>query len=200
MVEGDPYETPDAATAAMPEAASGAFWAQCMANIAQRRDKQSFMALYDHFSPRVNAYLLGQGVDAAQAEDLSQEALLTLWKKAHLYKPEKAAVSTWLFRVARNLWIDRLRKQRRVAYESDDLLDSVAAEQQPQAVAADGDRLQAVLDSLPRNQAQAVYMSYYEGKSHSEIAEETGMPLGSVKSCLRLAMRTFRQSFGVDAP
>ncbi|MBD2858119.1 sigma-70 family RNA polymerase sigma factor [Spongiibacter sp. KMU-158] len=180
------------------EPGSGEYWSQCVLNIAQHRDKQSFMAIYDYFSPRVNAYLLGQGVEPQLAEDLTQEALLTLWNKARLYNPEKAAVSTWLFRVARNLWIDRLRKSRRVAYESDELLEFVADEGEPLEV-SDADRLKAVIDSLPRNQAQAVYMSYYEGKSHSEIAEETGMPLGSVKSCLRLAIKAFRQSFGVDA-
>ncbi len=179
------------------EPVNGEYWSQCVINIATKRDKQSFMALYDYFSPRVNAYLLGQGVEASLAEDLSQEALLTLWNKAKLYNPKKAAVSTWLFRVARNLWIDRLRKNRRVAYESDELLEQVSVDGEPLEI-ADSDRLKAVIDGLPRNQAQAVYMSYYEGKSHSEIAEETGMPLGSVKSSLRLAMKAFRQSFGVD--
>jgi RNA polymerase sigma factor (sigma-70 family) len=176
---------------------NGAYWASCMQRVADERDKSSFMQLYDYFSPRVNAYLVGQGVDAAGAEDLTQEALLALWNKAHLYNPEKAAVSTWLFRVARNLWIDKLRKQRGVAYESDDGLADVAVVSNDYGE-ADGDRLQAVLETLPRNQAQVVYKSYYEGKSHSEIAQETGMPLGSVKSSLRLAIKAFRQHFGGD--
>ncbi|AKH69148.1 RNA polymerase sigma factor, sigma-70 family [Spongiibacter sp. IMCC21906] len=173
---------------------SGKFWAECMANIAQNRDKGSFMLLFDHFSPRVNAYLLGQGVDSATAEDITQEALLALWNKAKLYKPEKAAVSTWLFRVARNLWIDKLRKQRGIAYEAD---DRIAEETNIEpTLGADGDRLKSALDALPLNQAQVVYKSYYEGKSHSEIAAETGMPLGSVKSSLRLAIKAFREQFG----
>ncbi|QQD19374.1 sigma-70 family RNA polymerase sigma factor [Spongiibacter nanhainus] len=175
---------------------NGAYWAKCMVAVAEHRDKQRFMELYDHFSPRVNAYLSGQGVDSAMAEDLAQEALLALWNKAHLYKPDKAAVSTWLFRVARNLWIDKLRKQRGIAYEADDSLAEL--ETTEMTLEADGDRIKAVLDQLPVNQAQVVYKSYFEGKSHSEIAEETGMPLGSVKSSLRLAIRAFRQHFGVD--
>lgn len=175
---------------------SGKFWAQCMENIARDRDRHSFMLLYDHFSPRVNAYLMGQGVDGASAEDITQDALLALWNKAKLYHPEKAAVSTWLFRVARNLWIDRLRKQRGIAYESDDSLADVV-ETEP-TLSADGDRLKAALESLPNNQAQVVYKSYYEGKSHSEIALELGMPLGSVKSSLRLAIKAFREHFGDD--
>ena len=172
----------------------GAFWADCMERVAAERDRQSFMMLFDHFSPRVNAYLLGQGVEASMAEDLTQDALLALWNKAHLYKREKAAVSTWLFRVARNLWIDKLRKQRGVAYESEDSL--VETYEPEPSVNADGDRLKRLMDQLPNNQAQVVYKSYYEGKSHSEIALETGMPLGSVKSSLRLAIRAFRQHFG----
>lgn len=173
---------------------TGAFWADCMERVAKERDKQSFMLLFDHFSPRVNAYLLGQGVESATAEDLTQDALLALWNKAHLYKREKAAVSTWLFRVARNLWIDRLRKQRGIAYEADDKL--VESYEPEPTLNADGDRLKKVIEQLPNNQAQVVYKSYYEGKSHSEIASETGMPLGSVKSSLRLAIRAFRQHFG----
>ena len=125
---------------------------------------------------------------------MTQDALLALWNKAHLYKREKAAVSTWLFRVARNLWIDKLRKQRGVAYESEDSL--VETYEPEPSVNADGDRLKRLMDQLPNNQAQVVYKSYYEGKSHSEIALETGMPLGSVKSSLRLAIRAFRQHFG----
>ncbi|MBU71361.1 MULTISPECIES: sigma-70 family RNA polymerase sigma factor [Spongiibacter] len=175
----------------------GAFWADCMERIANDRDKQSFMMLFDHFSPRVNAYLLGQGVEASMAEDLTQDALLALWNKAHLYKRDKAAVSTWLFRVARNLWIDKLRKQRGVAYESEDSL--VETYEPEPSVNADGDRLKKLMEQLPNNQAQVVYKSYYEGKSHSEIAQETGMPLGSVKSSLRLAIRAFRQHFGENA-
>ncbi|WP_372864056.1 sigma-70 family RNA polymerase sigma factor [Spongiibacter sp.] len=173
---------------------NGAFWAECMLKVAENRDKDSFMLLFDHFSPRVNAYLLGQGAAAAMAEDLTQEALLALWNKAHLYNREKAAVSTWLFRVARNLWIDRLRRQRGIAYESDENLVEAAASEP--TLDADGERLLAVIAQLPRNQAQVVYKSYYEGKSHSEIALEAGMPLGSVKSSLRLAIRALRRHFG----
>lgn len=172
---------------------SGAHWASCMERVAQQRDKVSFMQIFDHFSPRVNSYLQGQGVDAAAAEDLTQEALLALWNKAHLYRSEKAAVSTWLFRIARNLWIDKLRKQRGIAYEAEDQIPDLV-DHDP-TLDADGDRLLAVIGDLSSNQASVVYKSYYEGKSHSEIAEETGMPLGSVKSSLRLAIRSLRQHF-----
>jgi RNA polymerase sigma-70 factor (ECF subfamily) len=182
---------------AVEKVRSGAFWADCMDSIVRERDQNGFMMLFDHFSPRVNAYLLGQGADSAMAEDLTQEALLALWNKAHLYNREKAAVSTWLCRGARNLWIDRLRKQRGIAYETEELWEDTADAEV--ALNADGDRLKAVLDTLPGNQAQVVYKSYYEGKSHSEIAEETGMPLGSVKSSLRLAIKAFRQHFGEQA-
>ncbi|WP_373087276.1 sigma-70 family RNA polymerase sigma factor [Zhongshania sp.] len=182
---------------AVEQARNGEFWADCVERIAQERDKHSFVQLFDYFSPRVNAYLLGQGAEPAVAEDLSQEALLALWNKAHLYSREKAAVSTWLFRVARNLWIDRLRKQRGIAYELDENLAETVDDEA--RLNADGERLKAVLGTLPQSQAQVVYKSYYEGKSHSEIAGETGMPLGSVKSSLRLAIKAFRQHFGEDS-
>ncbi|WP_372777413.1 sigma-70 family RNA polymerase sigma factor [Litorivivens sp.] len=177
------------------------YWIDCMAKVAEGRDKQSFMALFDHFSPRVNAYLLGQGVEAGMAEDLTQEALLTLWNKAHLYQPKKAAVSTWLFRVARNLWIDRLRKQRAKVYElEDEFLEAGVGALDPEEDTGelDSDRIQEALAALPQNQAQVVYMAYFEGKSHSEIAADTGMPLGSVKSGLRLALQSLRKKYGEE--
>lgn len=181
------------------ESVDGQYWASCMEKIASQRDKQSFMELFDYFSPRVNAYLLGMGVESGLAEDLCQEALLTLWNKSHLYQPRKAAVSTWLFRVARNLWIDRLRKQRATIYElQDEYLDAGMGAQDPEEDTGelDADRIQRALEALPRNQAQVVYKAYFEGKSHSEIAADTGMPLGSVKSSLRLALQALREKYG----
>lgn len=183
------------------ESVDARHWVACMARVAGERDKQSFMQLFDYFSPRVNAYLLGLGVDAGLAEDLSQEALLALWNKAHLYESKKAAVSTWLFRVARNLWIDRLRKQRAIVYElEDEYLEAGMGAQDPEEDTGqlDSDRIQEALASLPRNQAQVVFKAYFEGKSHSEIAADTGMPLGSVKSSLRLALQTLRQKYGEE--
>lgn len=186
-------------TDSVGESVDARHWIVCMEQVARQRDKQSFMELFDYFSPRVNAYLLGMGVDSGLAEDLSQEALLALWNKAHLYQPRKAAVSTWLFRVARNLWIDRLRKQRATVYELDDeyLEAGVGAEDPEEDTGElDADRIQEALEALPRNQAQVVYKAYFEGKSHSEIAADTGMPLGSVKSSLRLALQALREKYG----
>ncbi len=177
-------------------------WVICMEQIAGRRDKQSFMELFDYFSPRVNSYLQGMGADVGLAEDLSQEALLTLWNKSHLYQSRKAAVSTWLFRIARNLWIDRLRKHRGAVYALDDeYLEAGLGVEYPEDDfgALDADKIQKALDALPRNQAQVVYKTYFEGKSHSEIAGDTGMPLGSVKSSLRLALQALRAMYGESA-
>ncbi|MFT5032719.1 MAG: RNA polymerase sigma factor (sigma-70 family) [Bermanella sp.] len=186
-------------TDSVGESVDARHWILCMEQIASYRDKQSFMELFDYFSPRVNSYLLGMGADSGLAEDLSQEALLALWNKSHLYQSRKAAVSTWLFRIARNLWIDRLRKQRAVVYELDDEyleagLGAIDSEEDTGEL--DADKIQQALDALPRNQAQVVYKSYFEGKSHSEIAGDTGMPLGSVKSSLRLALRVLREKYG----
>ncbi len=188
-------------TDSVGESVDARHWISCMEQVAKQRCKQSFMELFDYFSPRVNAYLLGMGADSGLAEDLSQEALLALWNKAHMYQSRKAAVSTWLFRIARNLWIDRLRKQRAAIYELDEeYLEAGLGAQDPDedTGALDADKIQQALVDLPRNQAQVVYKAYFEGKSHSEIAADTGMPLGSVKSSLRLALQALRVQYGEE--
>lgn len=171
-------------------------WRDCMLAISQQRDKQRFMQLYDHFAPRLNTYLQRQGAQAGLAEELVQESLLMLWRKAHLYQPDKAAVSTWLFRIARNLHIDSLRRQSGIQVPGDDPEETPDTLNVSPDIQADGDKVQRALDALPVLQAQVVYKSYFETKSHSEIAEDLGIPLGSVKSCLRLAFQKLRASMG----
>ncbi|MFP8966932.1 sigma-70 family RNA polymerase sigma factor [Pokkaliibacter sp. CJK22405] len=171
-------------------------WQLAMEQVSEKRDKASFMRLYDHFAPRLNAYLQGLGAPVNQAEELVQEALLTLWRKAHLYQPAKAAVSTWLFRIGRNLYIDSLRRASGIQVSSDEVPEAEDVNQPTADVHADGVRLQQAMNELPVLQAQVVYKSYFETKSHSEIAEDLGIPLGSVKSSLRLAFQKLRASMG----
>ncbi|WP_460821269.1 sigma-70 family RNA polymerase sigma factor [Lysobacter olei] len=166
-------------------------WAGEMVAVARLRDRDSFMRIYDHFMPRLCLYLRGLGNPEAVAEELTQESLLRLWQRATLYDPQQAAVSTWLFRIARNLHIDRIRREPHWAQ----MLEEGHAEAEPDADRsfttaedyAEHEHLKGRIDELPATQARLMRMSYFEAKSHQEIADELAMPLGTVKSHLRRA-------------
>jgi len=166
-------------------------WTADMLAVARARDRAAFMRLYDHFMPRLCLYLRGLGSPEAVAEELAQEALLRLWQRAAMYDPQQGAVSTWLFRIGRNLHIDRIRREpgwvqvlEEAAPASDEELARpfTSAEDYAEHV-----HLQRRIEDLPAVQARLMRMSYFEAKSHQEIADELQMPLGTVKSHLRRA-------------
>jgi RNA polymerase sigma-70 factor (ECF subfamily) len=158
--------------------------------IAQHRDETAFANLFAVFAPRLKGYLLRLGLDAGQAEETAQEVMATVWRKADSFDRRQASVSTWVFRIARNRRIDLYRQGRRASLDPDEPLLAPAA-----LVAADvameveqrEAALRAALTDLPADQLAVVRQAFYEGLSHSEIAVALGVPLGTVKSRLRLA-------------
>ncbi|HUO22503.1 MAG TPA: sigma-70 family RNA polymerase sigma factor [Caulobacteraceae bacterium] len=163
--------------------------------VARERSRASFAALFSRFAPKVKSYLIKQGCRPEQAEELAQETLLTVWRKAEYFDPSKAGASTWIFTIARNLRIDALRRERR----PDDLLDDPAlrpveaASADSVVVAAEREgQLRIALRSLPEEQAEVIRLSFFSDKPHSEISLQLGLPLGTVKSRLRLAMARLR--------
>ena len=175
-------------------------WAQEMAAIAGHGDRDCFLRLYDHFMPRVCLYLRGMGTVEAVAEELAQEAMLRLWQNAAVYDSARSAVSTWLFRIARNLHIDRLRRESGWASAPVEVLE---AEPDRDACTteelADHVQLQRRIDALSPVQARLIRMSYFEAKSHQEIATELALPLGTVKSHLRRAFLRLQDALGSTA-
>lgn len=166
-------------------------WSSEMDAVARRRDRDCFMRIYDHFMPRVCLYLRGLGTAPAVAEELAQEALLKLWLRADLYDPARSGLSTWLFRIARNLYIDRVRREPGWM-QAQDAVALAAAEDGPVTPSSaeayvDQAQLKRRIDALSTVQARLIRMSYFESKSHQEIAAELDMPLGTVKSHLRRA-------------
>ncbi|SES29781.1 RNA polymerase sigma-70 factor, ECF subfamily [Tranquillimonas rosea] len=172
-------------------------WTEHLSRIRHDRDQEAFAEVFGHFAPRVKAFLMRSGATEAQAEDCAQDVMATLWNKAHLYDPGRASPATWIFTIARNRRIDTLRKQRRP--EPEDLPWGPEAEPDQEDVVAlqqDSDRLAAALADLPEKQRQLIERAYFADLTHSEIAAETGLPLGTIKSRIRLALERLRHKMG----
>ena len=169
--------------------------------VALEQDRAAFAELFAHFAPRVKAYLMRGGASAPAAEDLAQAAMLILWRKAALFDPAKASASTWIFTIARNLRIDALRRERRPGFNPDDPSLLPEGERGADAVLearADENALSHALRELPSGQSEIVLQSFFLDKPHSQIAAEMGIPLGTVKSRLRLAMARLRLALGEE--
>ncbi|WP_428033793.1 sigma-70 family RNA polymerase sigma factor [Amphritea sp.] len=175
--------------------AASSDWSDLLGRLAAKPDKSIYARLFNHFAPRVKAYILRLGVAVSAAEEVTQEVMLSVWRKAHMYHPEKAAASTWIFTLARNQSIDWMRKQKYPQYSLDEWSETAAqAGQGEQEVLSD--RVAKAISQLPENQAQVIYMSYFEGRSHGDIASRLDIPLGSVKSRIRLASEKLKQIWG----
>ncbi len=164
-------------------------------------DRDAFAALFAHFAPRIKGYLIRRGAAAAQAEELTQETMIMVWRRAASFDPAKSSAGTWIFTIARNKRIDALRRERRPDF---DPADPTLGEQLAAAAPAPGDhavavaqrdaRLAEALATLPDEQALLVRLAYFEDRTHGQIAAERALPLGTVKSRLRLAMTRLRRA------
>ena len=158
--------------------------------IATRKDKTAFSNLFKLVGPRIKGYLMKLGSNDIVAEDLLQEVMLTVWRKSETFDRNKAAVSTWLFTIARNKRIDMLRKEIRPQLDPNDPMLTPNQEESADNVYGSKQESIKITDAikmLPEEQSKLIKMTYYEDKSHSIIAKELKMPLGTVKSRIRLA-------------
>lgn len=199
-------------------------WPGLMRRVAEQRDREAFGRLFAHFAPRLKSYLIRTGSTDDAAEDLAQEALVAVWRKAALFDPAQAAVSTWVFTIARRLRIDATRRHRPdgiggrlgvgtgigagpggdAGGHADGvdgldafLLDTMAADQpgvdEHADAARQARRVRDALARLPPEQAQVLRLSFYDDEPHARIAAELGLPLGTVKSRIRLAVAHLRK-------
>ncbi|MES2256541.1 MAG: sigma-70 family RNA polymerase sigma factor [Pseudomonadota bacterium] len=168
-------------------------WSECIVAIAKTRDRQQFAALFAHFAPRLKSFFLRLGVPPGVAEDLAQDTMLMVWRKADRFDPERAAASTWIFTVARNLRIDLKRRERDPALLAElyDGADEPTPSDNMLSAERDG-RIREALTALPAEQAEVIRLSFFEDKPHSQIADDLKIPLGTVKSRVRLAMARLR--------
>ncbi|MGC9370574.1 MAG: sigma-70 family RNA polymerase sigma factor [Paracoccaceae bacterium] len=170
-------------------------WIELVGRIRDHKDQQAFKALFTHFAPRVKGFLIKSGAAPDIAEECAQDVMATLWHKAHLFDPARASVATWVFTIARNRRIDLLRKERRP--EPEDL--PWGPEPDPEqaeilGLQQESEQLAAALAALPEKQRHLIEKAYFGELSHSEIAAETGLPLGTIKSRIRLALDRLRHA------
>lgn len=163
--------------------------------VGATRNRDAFVRIFEHFAPRVKSFLMKGGLAPDQADELAQETMLTVWHRATSYDPAQAGASTWIFTIARNKRTDFLRRKTMVVADVDPMIADENAERPDEAAArSEEDKvLAAALAELPPDQASLVRKAFFEDKSHSDIAAETNLPLGTVKSRLRLAMDRMRR-------
>lgn len=171
--------------------------ARLIERVAAERDKEAFSILFDFYAPRVKGYLLRMNTQEAIAEEVAQDAMIALWHKGHLFDASKSSPATWIYRIARNRRIDLLRRDR------SHLLDPEEPMLQPQPAPSleaeyDAHRrdeiVRSAMKALPEAQFNLIKLAFFENKSHSEIAQDTGLALGTVKSRIRLAFSKLRRT------
>jgi len=167
--------------------------------VGRDRDRAAFQALFSHFAPRLKAFMQGQRTDPGLAEEIVQETMVNVWRKAGQFDPAKASAGTWVFTIARNMRIDLLRKASRpepdmndpaLVPEPDPPVAELISQQQEAA------RLREAFASLPEDQQKVLRLVFFEDKTHAQVSEGLGIPLGTVKSRIRLALKRIRSEVG----
>lgn len=170
-------------------------WNDHLVHVGEHSDRQSFRSLFEHFAPLIKSYYLGKSPRSVNLiEELIQEVMVKVWQKAHTYDPKKAAASTWIFTLARNTYIDMLRRLNKYSttssIETEDIWEDtteVGPLNQLETI-RDSSLIRDSLSQLPHAQAQIIAKVYMDGKTHVEVANELDLPLGTVKSRVRLAL------------
>ncbi|MFY8208184.1 MAG: sigma-70 family RNA polymerase sigma factor [Caulobacter sp.] len=173
--------------------------AQCdggalITRIAQTQDRAAFAELFAHYAPRVKTLLVRSGSTPSAAEELAQEVMLAVWRKAHYFDPKRASAAAWIFTIARNLRIDSLRRGSSALYAVD---LNLGAEEPPQPDAIlsgmqDAQIVRSAMQTLNPDQSQAIEMAFFQEQTHSQISEALGVPLGTVKARIRFGMMKLR--------
>lgn len=166
-------------------------------SLGKVRSRDVFRQLFDYFAPRLKSYFLKGGATSELSEELVQETFVVVWRKAELYDKNKATASTWIYTIARNLRIDRFRKEKRYLYKDEQFFATELVEEDTQLEAQHqneiSERVQTVLPLLPTEQATVIKLAFFEDASHSKIAQTLELPLGTVKSRMRLALARLRK-------
>jgi RNA polymerase sigma-70 factor (ECF subfamily) len=173
--------------------------ADWIAAIAARADRAAFAALFEFYAPRIKTMLMRIGASADTGEDIAQETLLTVWRKAAYFDPNRASAAAWIYTIARNIRIDRMRRDKRAKLHALYEMVEIEEPERPDgalSAAERGDRVRAALSQIPEEQVRVLQLSFFEGRAHGDIAQELKLPLGTVKSRLRLALGRLRKLLG----
>lgn len=170
-----------------------------LAAVADNQDRTAFQAVFEHFAPRLKAFVMRQGTDPHLAEEVVQETMVKVWHKAGQFDPERASASTWVFTIARNLRIDHLRKANRPEPDMND--PALVPDPEPHALDVisrkqNENRMKKALAGLPSEQQEVLQAVFFEEKPHAQVSAELGIPLGTVKSRIRLALKRIRSELG----
>ena len=173
----------------------------CVELVGKNQDKLAFNSIFRHFAPRLKSFLVKAGSTDSQAEEVIQEVMIAVWTKSSTYDSSKSSVSTWIYTIARNKRIDKIRKERRhYLSESDEGLEiPVDSTQEKEIFSAQvSNSLKKYMSNLPEEQSKLLKLSYFYNKTHADISEELKIPLGTVKSRIRLALTKMRHLVEVN--
>ncbi|HVY87559.1 MAG TPA: sigma-70 family RNA polymerase sigma factor [Hyphomonadaceae bacterium] len=182
----------------LPEADRERF-ADLLVAVAHKLDRTAYAELFSYYAPRVKSYLMRLGADNAHAEEIAQDVMVTVWRKANLFDRHQASVSTWIFRIARNRRIDVFRRTKRPDLDPDEEMILPSGVEAPDAHIEAKEtevRVREAMKDLPEEQLHLLRLAFYEGLSHREIAEKLEVPLGTVKSRIRLAFAKMKARLG----
>ena len=197
-----PFERRNLTRTPSETAEQAAAFADLVERIASHADRAAFTRLFAYYAPRVKGYLMRLGLGPAESEEVCQEVMVAVWRKAASFDRRQASVATWIFRIARNRRIDVFRRDQYARLDPNEPMFQPATEALPDAAAEAGERetrVRLALAELPEDQRALVRDHFYEDLSHSQIAEKTGLPLGTVKSRLRLAFAKLKLRLDADA-
>lgn len=164
-----------------------------MLAVRDSRDRAAFAALFDHFAPRLKGFIMRSGTASGQAEEIVQDVMLTVWRKAEQFDPTRAQVSAWIYKIARNCQIDVIRKENRPLPE--ELGEAPEAEPDANQILVleqESGQLKQALALLKSDQREIIERAYLGELTHQEISIQTGLPLGTVKSRIRLGLERLR--------
>lgn len=167
----------------------------CLQDIAENQSKESFKIIFNYFAPRLKSYLIKLGAIDNQAEEVIQEVMIAVWTKSASYDKTKSSVGTWVYTIARNKRIDKIRKEKRhYLSESDEGLEIPVESTQEKEIFSNqiSIKLKNYIENLPEEQGKLLKLSYFYDKTHADISEELNIPLGTVKSRIRLALTKMR--------
>lgn len=170
-----------------------------LVSIGKNADLEAFEDLFRHFGPKIRAYMLKRSADRQLSEELMQETMMTVWNKANQFDPARGSASSWIFTIARNVRVDAYRKSNRPAFDPNDpafVPDEITPADVTMEMDQEAERLREAMAQLPPEQVELLKLSFYEEASHSTIAEKLNLPLGTVKSRIRLAFSKLRETLG----